>query len=89
MKSLAIWGLPREAKFLDQSPWWEQAVEDVIRGHLAEPRDLSGIDLVGTPVLAIYHTSAARARCFDRYVTASRGLATGAAQACAQRGESS
>lgn len=33
MKALAIWGLPREAEYVEQCPWWEIALEKALRPH--------------------------------------------------------
>lgn len=36
MRAMAVWGLPREARFPDQMGWWETAAEATARPRLVE-----------------------------------------------------
>lgn len=87
MRALAVWGLPREAKFPDQASWWESAIEGAVREVAAEPRDVMGVDISSIPPRVLFRTAGARNRCYDRYVTQSKGL-KGADKGAGKKGKS-
>lgn len=41
VNALAVWGLPREARYPDRIQWWEEAPEQVVRRILAEDLDVA------------------------------------------------
>lgn len=73
---MAVWGLPREARFPDQMSWWESAVEVAVRPLPMEDRSLVGVNLLAMPPRLLFRTRPARARLYDRYLTPSKGLGT-------------
>lgn len=73
MRALAIWGLPRETHYIDQATSWESAVATALKDLVVEQRDLVGVDLSATPPRALFRTSVARTRWYDRHVMQSKG----------------